>query len=1046
MLAQLIAAELKDSGVYAFLDVDEDPELGPFPARLEREITSCDVVIVLLSEDTLNSPWVVREIEIAHKHGKTLVPVLQEDFSGTGAIAMSEPTRALLESAGVRVFDRSNQYVHEALRQIVRLVAASSDDTDRRSSGSHAEAARYRTALITELNNNLVLELYERKNYEDICITPLVEDHALQQRSPVPLSELLVRHRFAVVGEPGSGKTTALRKLCLDQLRSQPGSPLPVYVSLASFDPGSQQGGPDFGSFLDQEVRLLGGSSLADLNDAVDSGLLLALDGWDELHSAAAESAIRRYLSFSPHAAIITSRPEAQSTLPVSERVIMKPLTRGRIEEFLRLRLNSSELVQGLMRWLDRRPDLQQLAENPLNLSLLAILFQEEGEDLRRIKRTRLFESAFESILSQHHRIHGYDSLRSGSDLSRYELQMVLETVAYTMSAAGRRFFTVHEFDQLAASVLHAVPDKLSAMVSGTLGIIRDRRSGRLEFFHLWYQEFLASRRLLELAGNDAYELARHLDEPKLAALLPFAVGLQEEPSIAERLLQEVRIPDVFNYCRAVGEGQWTPEVMRTHIMRAINHAQGLNPKLPVRVELAPAIAQIGEQAIGSLWDIAADSTQGDYARRCAIEALAILPTDNGYQESLLVMLLKTDELGLLWHVVEQVGRLKVVAATEELFILLDHTDPIVVGDAMWALGEIRGAEEAPHPDDRLIEKLIACLRGDDAHRQGHALRTLGRLQVPSAIPYLLDHLSSPTAGYRWIVPEAAALIDGPGVTQVIDAALADDDQRVVAAGLVACTNVSVQLPDSTLETIRSLLTRTEWVNSVQQTLGNVAQQALNAESQRLRTSHSGQLLIARHCETEWSVQGRLQGSVDTSLSALGSAHARDLAEQMRGQAVTRVYSSPLLRARQTAQAYADVFGVSVTTVPGLRELDHGQWEGQLLSDLQLDASFERWLRNPGAWDIPGGAESALAAQQRAVEGLRTIWSTSQGEKVLVVAHKHLLALVMCALEVQPLSSFTAMIREDAQPIELTRANTDHLLASPLERPQTMADSQVNGE
>jgi broad specificity phosphatase PhoE/HEAT repeat protein len=1028
MLALLVASELQAAGAGVFLDVDERPASGLFPPRLESGIRDADVVVVLIGRTTLESTWVRREIELAHSFGKTMIPVFQEDFPLSDFTSPSTAVNLLMHCSGVRVFDRSNLYVHEALQQLAAMVIGSGLSSSSRESHSAEHLGAYRQHLIAELNNNLVLEIYERENLEDLCIAPLVRDVVGPSKATMSLRDLLGRHRLAVTGEPGSGKTTALRKLCLDLLRAEPTSMLPVYVSLASFDLDADGVGRDFARFLDQEVRLLGAESIEALAAAVPEGLLLALDGWDELHDSTAKAAIRRYLAVSSHASVITTRPEAQSTLPVSERVVMVPLDRPRVEEFLRLRLKSDLLVQRLLKWLAGRPDLQQLAENPLNLSLLAILFEEEGEDLRRVKRSRLFERAFETILSQHHRLHGYNDLRTSGEFTRYELQLVLETVAYTMSLAGRRFFSVGEFDRLAREALKSPPQDLSAVVSGTLGIIRDRRSGRLEFFHLWYQEFLAARRLIEIA--DADDLAHRLDDPKMAALLPFVVGLLDDPELADRVLREVQIPDLFNYCRGIGESECRPASVQAHIDRVIEYARCQQPAVPVRVELAPAVAQAGESAIDPLLALASDESRSDYARRTAIEALALLPVDKATYDALLVKLLETQQLGLLWHVVEKVGRVRAEGADPLLKHLLSHPDPIVVADATWALGRIVGPQSAPQVDEELVGRVIDCLQGDDMHRQGHALRTLGRLKVQSAIPYLIDHLMNPASGYRWIVPEAAALIGGPGVSEVLDVAISDPDTRVVAAGLVGCSTSSLILPDELIVKVQALTERTEWINSIQQTLGNAAVVALSADSRRRKAAASARLFLARHCETEWSTEGRLQGSVDTSLSVQGRQHARDLAEGMREIPVTRVFSSPLTRARQTAEAYAVVFDVPVTLVPGLRELDHGEWEGQLLADLEDDPSFQAWLADPANCLIPGSSESAMVAQQRAIEGLRTVRAAGAGETSLVVAHKHVLALLTCALDGLPLSSFRDVIRNDATPVELTVEQLDRVTGS----------------
>lgn len=116
----------------------------------------------------------------------------------------------------------------------------------------------------------------------------------------------------------------------------------------------------------------------------------------------------------------------------------------------------------------------------------------------------------------------------------------------------------------------------------------------------------------------------------------------------------------------------------------------------------------------------------------------------------------------------------------------------------------------------------MACLQVPDTHIQGHALRTLGRLRVESALPQLLEHLDSPAA-YRWIVPEAAALIGGPGALLVIERSLDDSDIGVGGCWAPCLRLAGPRVPEPILAKVRGLLSSTDWVSSLQQPLGNVA-------------------------------------------------------------------------------------------------------------------------------------------------------------------------------------------------------------------------------
>ena len=88
-------------------------------------------------------------------------------------------------------------------------------------------------------------------------------------------------------------------------------------------------------------------------------------------------------------------------------------------------------------------------------------------------------------------------------------------------------------------------------------------------------------------------------------------------------------------------------------------------------------------------------------------------------------------------------------------------------------------------------------------------------------------------------------------------------------------------------------------------------------------------ILAVRHGETLWNRETRIQGFTDIDLSDHGRWQAQQLAQALREEPVAACYASDLSRARDTAQAVADVHGHMVNTDPGLRERSFGQFEGR---------------------------------------------------------------------------------------------------------------------
>jgi len=157
---------------------------------------------------------------------------------------------------------------------------------------------------------------------------------------------------------------------------------------------------------------------------------------------------------------------------------------------------------------------------------------------------------------------------------------------------------------------------------------------------------------------------------------------------------------------------------------------------------------------------------------------------------------------------------------------------------------------------------------------------------------------------------------------------------------------------------------------------------------------------LARHGETEANVAGTWQGATDHPLNERGRRQAVALAEYI-AQAypdVEAIYTSPLKRARETAQAVAEkLAGVPVHVDQGLSEYNLGEWEGLTYEELRYERRlWERMAEDPH-WAPPGG-ESAYRFATRVVQALQRIAAQHPGAKVLVVSHGGALATALALL------------------------------------------------
>ena len=145
-------------------------------------------------------------------------------------------------------------------------------------------------------------------------------------------------------------------------------------------------------------------------------------------------------------------------------------------------------------------------------------------------------------------------------------------------------------------------------------------------------------------------------------------------------------------------------------------------------------------------------------------------------------------------------------------------------------------------------------------------------------------------------------------------------------------------------------------------------------------------LLLARHGESDWNAQKRWQGHADRPLTRRGRDQATALAKRLDAFPLAAIYSSDLLRARETAAAVARRRGLEISCRDDLREVDVGSWSGRSRDELEAAAPEEvaRWLDGDKGWE---GGESYEQMADRVVAAVTEIAAAHPGEHILVVTH-----------------------------------------------------------
>jgi broad specificity phosphatase PhoE len=154
-------------------------------------------------------------------------------------------------------------------------------------------------------------------------------------------------------------------------------------------------------------------------------------------------------------------------------------------------------------------------------------------------------------------------------------------------------------------------------------------------------------------------------------------------------------------------------------------------------------------------------------------------------------------------------------------------------------------------------------------------------------------------------------------------------------------------------------------------------------------------LILCRHGETDWNVEGRYQGQDDPPLNGQGVAQARQLAEELRDVGLEVLYSSPLRRALQTAEVVATTLGLPLNVDRRLMEIHQGDWQGRLRAEIaaRYPALFRRWQSEPWAVTPPGG-ENLARVQSRVYAALDEILTCHPDDCVGLVTHRIPIALI----------------------------------------------------
>lgn len=158
-------------------------------------------------------------------------------------------------------------------------------------------------------------------------------------------------------------------------------------------------------------------------------------------------------------------------------------------------------------------------------------------------------------------------------------------------------------------------------------------------------------------------------------------------------------------------------------------------------------------------------------------------------------------------------------------------------------------------------------------------------------------------------------------------------------------------------------------------------------------------IYVIRHGETEWNKEEVFRGRKDIPLNDNGRRQAEHAGAYFTGRSINRIVSSPLARARQTAEAIGKATDRMVETMEEFTDINFGIWEGLSLKEVgeKYPQELTIWRQSPQTLSVDG-AESLVRVKERISEGLRGLYSEETGSTIVIVTHRVICKLIVLHL------------------------------------------------
>jgi len=154
-------------------------------------------------------------------------------------------------------------------------------------------------------------------------------------------------------------------------------------------------------------------------------------------------------------------------------------------------------------------------------------------------------------------------------------------------------------------------------------------------------------------------------------------------------------------------------------------------------------------------------------------------------------------------------------------------------------------------------------------------------------------------------------------------------------------------------------------------------------------------IILVRHGSTNWTKEGRYQGSTDVPLSEEGLKQARNAAKRLKKEKIDIAYTSKLRRAIDTAKEIVKFHNVELIQVEELNERSYGKWEGLTKEEVEKRYADNRVAYEKERYKIrPLGGESFLDLRNRIEPFIKKVVEKNKDKAILIVSHNGPLRII----------------------------------------------------